>query len=543
MAPGWSATETKALLCAWHEEAALSAPVLRSTIRSSDQLSEMYMRFVALCDGHTLRTQVSMHMRRNALKNMWRIITKYNSQHKHEGDSNDSSGNGTRNSSTGWTTQGWFALQEWEKQVWFTKADVKSYKLVDIDQHTFHAIDGIMKIAAHQKEKGRERRLQCRQQVEGASSLSVVSQETAQDEEATKEQHDKMSEHLPDDSADFDSDSGGSTESDEEVIAVVGGVTSEALTVPADFVPPPSRKKNREPEIAQSTDDGWHPIITKKQKLPQPIHAAQKPISSPPELNQSPAQKQRMARSKLVFLGEPSPLVQTPAVNAAKSSTSGGITVSSGVTSNAHHATEQQPKSAVTQSKADQRPASDASPTQLVQALNERKSDTTETQSRFHMFNRPRSQKESVCPASDQQEQPKTTPSAITWDALTFGSIQSTTSHAQRVRKRWKQWDDPDRLELLDRLQKWIDKLKSIFRDVSAHQKVTQDERNELLEQIRLDKEEKRLALEEIRCREVNIQQELNEWRLEKEEFKREWRRMCANHQRSPEHCGDNYGL
>ncbi|KAF1313454.1 hypothetical protein FI667_g17323, partial [Globisporangium splendens] len=124
MAPPWSPEEEDAMLRAWRE-------IVESPQRNGRR--SMFLRFKALCGGHTERTETSLLLRRDRLLNIYELISAFLPRSKSNIHNASDSG-----------IQKWLAMSASERKAWFVKVNTKSYPIADIDEATFLAISKIM---------------------------------------------------------------------------------------------------------------------------------------------------------------------------------------------------------------------------------------------------------------------------------------------------------------------------------------------------------------------------------------------------------------
>lgn len=257
------------LLRAWRDD--VETPTILSQTRHAPRT--LFQRFVTLSGGQTQRTEVSVLARRDILKHMWTLITKFESEQQQP-------------------QQSWFALPEWEKRVVFAKSQVKSYSLLDISRATYLEIEQIMASRRRQIEREQKRALL-------ASQQAVISGEPHCQTNAIVKKVNGSDDVAADDSAAVNKaigenfsrqedapaeDSGSSTESDDDFIIVNEPLTPpqrspvrEERQLPREQQPirtsPLSRPREAfEPRTVACcpSDNGWRPILTHKNKRFKP---------------------------------------------------------------------------------------------------------------------------------------------------------------------------------------------------------------------------------------------------------------------------------
>ncbi|GAB9476430.1 hypothetical protein Gpo141_00013496 [Globisporangium polare] len=275
MAPQWSSSEVTALLRAWRED--LETPTSLSLYHQQQQQQQqqqqhththtLFQRFVALCGGHTQRSEVSVLARRDTLKHMWTLISKFESE-----------------------LQPWFALPEWEKRVVFAKqSQAKSYSLLDISRAMFLEVDQIMTARQRQIEREQKRAAMLASQSQQVVSDTEVScqgsvvakvmEDVETDSPAiANEEHEAIGQSATRQEDPPADDSGSSTESDEDFIIVDepptplhrSPVREQQRQQPvAQLSKPSPSSRPRETFEPRSTacrpsDNGWRPILTHK---------------------------------------------------------------------------------------------------------------------------------------------------------------------------------------------------------------------------------------------------------------------------------------
>lgn len=276
MAPQWSSSEMTALLRAWAD--VVEMPTTLSQTRHAP--STLFQHFVALCGGQTQRTEVSVLARRDILKHMWTLITKFESEQQQP-------------------QQSWFALPEWEKRVVFAKSQVKSYSLLDISRATYLEVEQIMASRRRQIEREQKRALLASQQAvisedPHCQTNAIVEKvnssddEAADDSAAVNKEHEAIGESFSRQEDAPAEDSGSSTESDDDFIIVDEPSTPpQRSPVREERQPPREQQPIRTSPLSRSreafeprtaacrpSDNGWRPILTHKNKRSKPTETS-----------------------------------------------------------------------------------------------------------------------------------------------------------------------------------------------------------------------------------------------------------------------------
>lgn len=117
----WSPAEFDALFQAWEE--AIDTP-LRERAKISH---EVFRRFTMILGGTTTRSEGSVSFKQGSLKNMAQLVMAF-------GDHDV-----------------WFEFSHEQKKQWFKMVNRKSYKFVDLDRATFHAVERLIQLQAVSK--------------------------------------------------------------------------------------------------------------------------------------------------------------------------------------------------------------------------------------------------------------------------------------------------------------------------------------------------------------------------------------------------------
>lgn len=288
----------RALLIAWRED--VDTPMTQLLVQQTQQQQQqtpvrytpitLYQRFVALCGGHTLRSEVSVLARRDTLKSMWTFVTTFNREQQYQ------------------QQQSWFALPEWEKRMAFAKAQVTSHGLLDISRDTFQELEQIMASRRRQLERERKRAANASQStvIEETWRLSATADGNAPVDPAAVRKEIEPSDSVPSQVDAPAEDSGSSTESDDDFIIVDelptarGPPVGRERCIPTQLAQPsPASAKLQgfEPRNAARppSDNGWRPILTHKNKRSKSTAATSLKVSSPARLWSAQTPKPREA--------------------------------------------------------------------------------------------------------------------------------------------------------------------------------------------------------------------------------------------------------